>query len=224
VTSLLALKLFLAPIFVALVSFIQRRWGDRIGGLLIGLPLTTGPFIFIIYLQEGSAFAARAAHGVLVGQVALMVFAWTYAITALKLNWYQALSTGTIACIATGAVLTSFEIPLIFLLPSLLITWYLVTKFWPQYSKQNRHISPPRWELPARIAVTLIVILSLTGLASLLGARVSGALSTYPVIASVLGAFNQRRSGADATVATLKGIMQSLPFTIVLMATLAILL
>jgi len=43
---------------------------------------------------------------------------------------------------------------------------------------------------------------------------VAGALSTYPVIASVLGAFNQRRFGAAATVSTLRGLMQTLPITI----------
>jgi hypothetical protein len=76
------------------------------------LPLTTGPFIFIIYIQEGASFAARTAHGVLVGQVALIVFSWVYAISALKISWSRALATGTIACLATGAVLTSFEISL----------------------------------------------------------------------------------------------------------------
>lgn len=221
-TSLLLLKLILAPFFVALVSFIQRRWGDGLGGRLIGLPLTTGPFIFIIYVQEGNSFAAHAAHGVLVGQVALIIFAWSYSTAALKYQWRRALALGTLACVTSGAILTSFYIPLYLLLLILLITWSAATKFWPEYLNPPREKSAPRWELPARLIVTVVLILSLTGFASLLGPRVAGALSTYPVITSVLGAFNQRRFGPGATVATLQGMVQVLPLTIFIMAFLTI--
>lgn len=221
-SSLLLLKLFLAPILVGLVSYIQGRWGDGIGGRLIGLPLTTGPFIFIIYIQDGAPFAARAAHGVLVGQVALIVFSWVYAVSALKMSWGRALATGTIACLVTGALLTSFEIPLYVLLPMLLSDWLLATKFWPAYVVEPKITQIPRWELPARLLVTVVLIVTLTGTASILGPRVAGALSTYPVIISVLGAFSQRRHGPHSTVATLHGLMQSLPITIAIMTTLTV--
>jgi hypothetical protein len=222
VSSLLLLKLFLAPFFVALLSYIQRRWGDGIGGRLIGLPLTTGPFIFIIYIQEGPSFAARAAHGVLVGQVALIVFSWVYASSALRMSWRRALATGTLACLATGTLLTSFEIHLYALLPMLIAAWLLATKFWPSYTTKPRTAEIPRWELSARLLVTVVLIFTLTGMASFLGPRVAGALSTYPVIISVLGAFSQRRHGPDSTVATLHGLMQFLPVSISIMTVLAV--
>lgn len=221
-SSLLLLKLFLAPVLVALVSYIQSRWGDGIGGRLIGLPLTTGPFIFIIYIQNGAPFAARAAHGVLVGQVALIVFSWVYAVAAMKTQWASALGTGTLSCLATGAVLTSFEIPLYVLLPLLIGVWTLASKFWPSYVIEPKISQIPRWELPARLLVTVVLIVTLTGAASFLGPRVAGALSTYPVIISVLGAFSQRRHGPHSTVAILHGLMQSLPITMAIMTTLAV--
>ncbi len=223
-SSLLLLKLFLAPFFVAVLSYVQRRWGDGIGGRLIGLPLTTGPFLFIIYIQDGASFASRSAHGVLVGQVALIIFAWVYAKAALKKSWRRALATGTLACLATGALLTSFEIHLYVLLPMLIVSWLLANRFWPNYSVQKIKTATPRWELPVRLLVTVVLIVTLTGLASVLGPRVAGALSTYPVIISVLGAFSQRRHGPDSTVATLHGLMQSLPITIGIMTTLAVVL
>lgn len=223
-SSLFLLKLFLAPFFVALLSYIQRRWGDGIGGRLIGLPLTTGPFIFIIYIQEGSSFAARAAHGVLVGQVALIVFSWVYAISALKMSWNRALAAATLACLTSGALLTSFEIHLFVLLPLLGASWLIASKFWPDYVIEARTSEVPRWELPARLVVTVVLIVTLTGTASILGPRVAGALSTYPVIISVLGAFSQRRHGPHSTVATLHGLMQSLPITILIMTILAVVL
>lgn len=221
-SSLFLLKLFLAPFFVVVISFIQRRWGDGVGGRLIGLPLATGPFIFIIYIQEGSSFASRAAHGVLVGQVALIIFSWVYAMATLRMSWAPALAVATIVCITTGALLTSLEIPLVVLLPALMAMWIATMKFWPHYSNPLRKSDSPRWELPARVLVTVLVILILTGFATTLGPKVAGALSTYPVIISVLGAFTHRRYGPNATVATLHGLVQTLPISIVIMGVLTI--
>lgn len=220
--SLLIPKLFLAPLFVAVISYIQQRWGDGIGGRLIGLPLTTGPFIFIIFLQEGRPFAARAAHGVLVGQLALIVFCWVYAVSSLRTSWAPALAVGSISCLLVGWIITSFEIRLQVLLPLLTGLWFLALKFWPSYSNPPRTSGVPSWELPVRLFVTVVIILVLTGFATALGPRIAGALSTYPVIISVLGAFSQKRFGSSATVETLHGLTQVLPVSILIMATLAL--
>ena len=60
-TVLLGLKLFLAPLFVWIISILQGRYNARLGGLFLGLPLTTGPFLLIIGIQEGRSFAKTAA-------------------------------------------------------------------------------------------------------------------------------------------------------------------
>jgi len=222
VSSLLLLKLFLAPCFVVFVSIIQGRWGDGVGGRLIGLPVTTAPFILIIYIQEGRSFAARAAHGVIVGQIALIAFCWVYAMTVSRMSWAPSLAMGTVTGLITGAVVTSFEIPLVALLLTVTGIWATAMKFWPTYSTSLRLSNPPGWELPARVLITIILILILTGFANVLGPRVAGALSTYPVIISVLGAFSHRRYGANATNATLHGLMKSLPIATFIMSVLTI--
>lgn len=221
-SSLLLIKLFLAPTIVAIVTKIQRRWGEKLGGRLIGLPLTTGPFIFIVLLQEGRTYAGHAAHGVLVGEIALIVFTWLYAFATLRMSWAPALAIGTFGCLITGAIVTSFEIPLLVLVPSLTGLWILGMKFWPQYSNPLQPIKAPWWELPGRLVFTVALILVLSGFATLLGPRVAGALSTYPVITSVLGAFTQKRIGPSATIATMHGMMQSLPISMTIMTVLAI--
>ena len=220
--TLLALKLFLAPFFVALATQIQRRWGDGIGGRLIGLPITTGPFLFIIYLQEGRTFASRATHGVLLGQIALIVFLWVYAKAALKFSWIPALALATLSNLVTGSLLTSFEMPLFLVIPLLACTYLGAMKYWPSYSNPPRAHDAPHWELPARLLVTVALILILTGSASILGPRLAGALSTYPVIISVLGAFSHRRFGPGALVETVHGLMKFLPLSIGIMAILAV--
>jgi len=212
-TALFYLKVAIAPVIVLSVSYLQRRFGDRFGGWLIGLPITTGPFLLIIGIQEGVVFAGKTAHGVLLGQMALIVFCWAYAYAAPRHSWQTAIAIGTFACLLTGFFVTSFKFSIWITAPALILLWLLAMKFWPRSSDFTQKIAPPRWEIPVRIVVTLVLLISLSALAPHVGAKVAGALSTYPVIASVLGAFNQRRFGAPATVSTLRGLMQTLPIT-----------
>jgi hypothetical protein len=213
-TTLFYLKIVIGPFMVLSVTYLQRRFGDRFGGWLIGLPITTGPFILIISIQEGAAFGGRTTHGVLLGQIALIAFCWIYAKAALRCNWLTAILCGSVACLTVGYCVTQVKVATWVSTGVLIILWIVAMKFWPHSTHSSQKITPPRWELPVRVVVTLLLLLSLSALAPHLGAKVAGAVSTYPVIASVLGTFNQRRFGPAATVATLRGLMQTLPITI----------
>jgi hypothetical protein len=65
----------------------------------------------------------------------------------------------------------------------------------------------PRWDLPARMAVATALVLGLTALAPLVGARISGLLATYPVFAAVLAVFGHRTRGPAAAIQVLRGLM-----------------
>ena len=56
-------KLIVTPIFIGSVTLAGRRWGPAFSGLLMGLPLTSGPISIFLALQYGPAFAARAVVG-----------------------------------------------------------------------------------------------------------------------------------------------------------------
>lgn len=64
---LLAFKLILAPILIALATLIGRRWGHGVSGWIAALPLTSGPVSLIFAIQYDAAFAAQAAIGTLAG-------------------------------------------------------------------------------------------------------------------------------------------------------------
>jgi len=221
VSTLLLLKLTLGPMMVLFAHFLQKKYGHGIGGRLIGLPITTGPFILIVCLQEGRAFGAHVAHGVLLGQIALSMYCWIYAMASAKFNWWISLSIGTATCLATGYVTTQYKISTHATIILLAAVWIIAMKFWPPAASLPMKVSSPPWELPARVLVTLTILFGLSTLAPHLGASISGAFSTYPVIASVISAFNHRRYGPAATMATLRGLMETLPLTIVFIAVLA---
>ncbi len=71
---LLALKLVLVPGLVVAVTLGARRWGPRIGGWLTALPLVAGPTLFFLALEQGHAFAARAALSTLAGLIGVCTF------------------------------------------------------------------------------------------------------------------------------------------------------
>ena len=223
-TSLFFLKITIAPVMILGVSYLQRRYGDRVGGWLLGLPITTGPFILIIGVQEGRIFAARSIHGVLLGQIALITFSWSYALVAARTRWFLAIAIATLTCLATGYLVTELHMPFWLSTALLITTWLAATTWWPRSAFPEVKVATPHWELPVRIIVSLVVLISLSALAPHLGAKLAGALSTYPVLISVLGVFNHRRFGPGVTIATLKGLMQTLPITMAIIFALGVVL
>ncbi|HET7342380.1 MAG TPA: hypothetical protein VFL90_13040, partial [Methylomirabilota bacterium] len=81
----------------------------------------------------------------------------------------------------------------------------------------------PRWDLPARMAITTALVVGITGAAGALGPRLSGLLATFPVYASILAIF-AHRAGAAPAVQVLRGLLLGLfafaVFFVVLGATL----
>ena len=223
-TVLLGLKLFLAPLFVWIISILQGRYNARLGGLFLGLPLTTGPFLLIIGIQEGRSFAKTAAHGVLVGQLSLIVFCFVYALAAKSLNWKRSIFTSTIAVWISGYVFNLFNFSNLGIAITLFFFWAISLGLFPAYEKPTEKVVAPKWELPVRLATTVVLILLLTATADVLGSRVSGALSTYPTIITVLGAFSHRRNGPKYLIATLHALIQALPITSLIMIGLTLIL
>lgn len=73
------IKLIAAPLLLALATLAARRWGTVLGGILIGLPLISGPISVFLAIENGAGFAVETARGALAGTVALAVFTCVYA-------------------------------------------------------------------------------------------------------------------------------------------------
>lgn len=79
----IALRLLLPPLVIAVASLAQGRLGDRLGGLVVRLPLTSGTFLCLLHLSHGPEALAHGALGMLVlvtaalhVLVALAALAW----------------------------------------------------------------------------------------------------------------------------------------------------
>src|SRR5215470_15788070 len=100
--STLALKIIFTPMFICVASLAGRRWGEAVGGWLVGLPLTSGPVAFFLALDYGTDFAREAAEGSLAGVAAQAGFCVGYASAANRLRWPLAFAVGVVAFVLTG--------------------------------------------------------------------------------------------------------------------------
>lgn len=220
--ALFLLRLAITPVLVGLVALVQRRYGDRLGGRLVGFPLTTAPFLLVLCLTHGPDLTAAAAHGVVVGQISVVLFCLTYARLAPYTRPWVALAaslvTGTLCVLglatqastwaAAGIVLTAIGVAL--------LTWPVT-----RAGEQPAPRAESRWETPVRMTVAGAVVAVLTGAAKILGPELAGVLSTTPVILSVLTPTTHRTAGPPAARLLLRGAVTSMPASVLFSAALA---
>ena len=212
----LALKLVLTPTLIGAATLAGRRWGQSVGGWLVGLPLTTGPVAFFIALDHGAAFGAAAVMGSLVGAVAEAAFTVAYAWSAVRgprlrpvllHGWPPALLAGSAAYVATALVLQPLGLGPVALAVVVVAALALSLRLMPAGGGGAPAATAPRWDLPARMVLATAVVLTLTALAPWLGARLAGLLATYPLFAAILTAFGHRIQGTGAALGVLRGLL-----------------
>jgi len=204
--TLLLLKLILVPVLIALVSLAGRRWGPSVAGWLAGLPLVGAPLMFFLAVEQGPAFAADAAIGALVGLTGFAAFCLAYAWAAVYRPWPQALALAFLAFAV--AFIAGAQIPKVGVFTALVLgagCLVLGLALSPKARDDVRH-QPPRWELFARMGAAAVMVLLITGLATMLGPRFTGLLVAFPTATSVLAVSTHRSEGASATVRLLRGL------------------
>jgi hypothetical protein len=204
----LVLKLVLTPGLIAGASLAGRRWGQAVGGWLVGLPLTSGPVALFLALDHGAGFAAAAAFGSLAGAIAEGAFCLAYGWSARR-GWPVALAAACLAFAVVAGGLQRLSLSLLALAALVVVSLALALRVMPGGSAVVPAGAPPRWDIPARMLVTTALVFGLTELAPLLGPRLSGVLATFPVYAAILTVFAHRAGPAPA-VQVLRGLLVGL--------------
>lgn len=186
-----------------------RRWGPVASGLLIGLPLTSGPISFILAYEYGLEFASRSAIGGMAGQISICFFCFTYAHVAQRFAWPTSVGLGIAAFFLSTYVLNTFAWQLLPACGGLLCSIVLVAALIPMRPVQSRVSAPPRWDLPARIFTATGFVVVVTTLADALGPQLSGLVAPFPVFGIVFAAFTHSQQGAKAASNLLRGIVLS---------------
>jgi hypothetical protein len=209
---LLALKLILAPFLIGGASLAARRWGPAVAGSLVGLPLTSGPVVLFVALEQGTGFAVDVGLAVLSGGFALCAFAIADArVAAAGLAPRSAVAVASLVYLAGAIVLDLVEpgqLPILALAVGLALL--LTLRLLPPSASTHRAARPPRWDLPIRIVVGTMLIVGLTTIAPILGPTASGLAATYPVYVTTLTLFAHRQGGPEAAIAMQRGLVMGL--------------
>ncbi|MGP8018996.1 MAG: hypothetical protein ACLPP2_06650 [Thermoplasmata archaeon] len=208
--ELLLLKVAIAPAFIGIISLIALRYGHRVAGWLVALPINTGTIIFILVLTEGTAFAAAAALGALLGIVSLSVFAIGYARSAMRYRWPVCLSIAAVGFVVSTIVLSQVPEMVPLGLAASVLSVAVVLVLLPKRSEPASSTPPPRWEIPLRMLTAAILVLVITTAAEGLGPRLSGLLSPIPVFTITLVIFTHSRQGPAPVFVFLNGLQYGL--------------
>jgi hypothetical protein len=206
---ILLMRLVLTPATMLLASLVQSRWGAALGGRVVGLPLTTGPFLVLVLLTQGAVATAAAARGVVTGQICVVAFCVAYAHLAHRSRPAAALplslAVGGLSALALSPLTQTWLTSAV-----VLATIAAGVATWPRAGRDGSAASAgsASADTMLRVGVSGVLVATLTG------TFLAGLLATTPVILSVLASTTHRRSGADAAAALLRGTLRSMPGTV----------
>ena len=205
---ILLFKLFTAPILIAALTWATRRYGTALVGLLIGIPLLTGPISAIVAWEQGAVFAAQAATSNLVGQVSTCLFCLAYWAAARRgINcWFSAV-LGILTFVASTALWSTIS----WTLPTALLLLISTILLLLQIMRPVRVLTPlprsPAWDLPTRMLLSALFVLGMTTLTRYLGPSLGGLLAPFPVFVLIFSTFTYRQAGYEHAANLLRGIV-----------------
>jgi len=206
--DVLLAKLLLAPLCVVAVSLAGRRWGVATAGILGGLPVVAGPILVVLTLVHGRVCSEGAAAGTLLGLIALTTFVVVYGRASERLGPTACLLLGWVGFFAAVAALRPLHpSPELALLAVAVVFQLALLMLPPPAVAPPPMPAMPWWDLPARAAAALVLVLAITTASGSLGADLSGLLAPFPVITSVLAVFTHGHGGSDQVRVLLRNFL-----------------
>ena len=207
ITPVFALKLFLVPLLIWLVTLAGRRWGPAVAGWLSAFPIVAGPILLALTLEQGAPFAARAAEGTLLAVVAILVFSLAYARASARFGVAGCMALALLAWAASVAALQALRLPLGVCFIAVWCALLLTGRLFPPALPATAAAGVRRNDLPWRMLAAAALVLAVTAGAAHLGARLSGFFAMFPVMSTVLVGFAHAGSGRPGAVSLLRGMV-----------------
>lgn len=205
-SATLALKLFLVPSLMYLITLAGRRWGPAVAGWLSAFPVVAGPILLTIALEHGPAFAATAAEGTLAAVMATLVFCVAYAWASGRWGVAGSFAFSFPPYALAVAGLNAIHPPLFASFAVVIGTLCLAPWLFPRVAAA-KNAGKPAGDMALRMLSATALVLAVTFGAERLGPRLSGILAMFPVMGSVLTGFAHAHQGRAHAVALLRGMV-----------------
>lgn len=205
---MLVLKLALVPVFLALVTLAARRWGASVAGRLAGLPVVTGPILFVVAIEQGTAFAAGVAMSALSAMAAGAAFNLAYSRLCPRWSWRASIAASLVAWWIVGIVSSRMAAsPMVALAVALSA---LSLALWMQPPARTVDVAPSRFrgqELVIRMMAGATLTVVVSGAAAAIGTTWTGLFAVFPIMGTVLSVFSHRDQGASFVIPLLRGML-----------------
>ena len=203
----LVLRLIIAPLVVVGGTFVQRRFGHVVSGLIIGLPLTSLPLLWLVAIQHGAHFAQSMSSASLIGCLAEILMIWTYASLARRLSPTRTLLASLAVFTATAGIINLFSFST--LLGGLLSAggFAVALRFWP--TTTHVHIEESgRYRLTLRAVLAAVFSFLVITMAGRIGPSLSGLAEALPIMSLVIAFITHQEIGSHATSRFLQGVVK----------------
>ena len=195
---------------VALLLAIARHFGQRVAGLLAGLPTVTGPALIWLALDHGSSYAFQAAIGSVSACVPCAAFALAYERASRRFGIWPALTFAAVVSIALAPPLQHLSGELVAALLCAVASAGLIYRAMPDGGEPTQRSGKPAYEF----ALTAFVSGTISGLVSVVaptaGPFWAGVLASPPLIAAVIAMHQHARSGRGSARTFLRGYVAGL--------------
>lgn len=142
--------------------------------------------------------------------MSVSAFCFVYCRLARWHAWFVCLPLAVIAFFSVTALLNAFPLTLLPVYFGVLLVLTLTLRAIPKPKNEFGSVTPPRWDLPARMLTAVVFILIVTYAAEGLGPQLSGLITPFPIFATILAVFAHTQLGASASIQSLRGILTGL--------------
>jgi hypothetical protein len=203
----LLLRIVIGPLGVLGGTVAQRRLGPAVGGLVIGLPLTSLPLLWLVALQRGGAFTGSMTNAILIGSISEGFVLWFYAKMTARSTPMVALlgALGVFAVSVTTVGMFHFSAVIAGLLTSAGLV--LALRWWPE-SSTDLVTENVRSRLVLRVIAATVFTIVIVTMAGKFGALLSGLVDALPMTTLLMAFMTHQEQGSDATTQFIRGVLR----------------
>lgn len=169
-----------------------------------------GAYFGVFYFGTGQRLWHTRYSWHLDGDYCTGQFLFCYALFSKWLKWPSTLLISYVAFALTALVLDAIPLTIWEIYGLALVVITITLYYFPRPSVGQTapsRVKPPKYDLLFRMLVATLFVLTITGLAAILGPSWSGVLTPFPILTSILAIFNHYLQGSTAAITVLRGIM-----------------
>jgi hypothetical protein len=200
----LALRMAVAAAFVITASIVTERSGPAIGALVATLPVSAGPAYLFLAMDHDAAFIAQGALASLPmnGATILMSLALVYLLQ--RHGTLFSLAAGISIWFAFAYLVRTFDWSLAGGIALNAVALAICLPLVQRFRIARMPLITRRWyDIPLRAALVAILVATVVTTSGIVGPRISGVMTLFPIVFTSLMLILAPRIGGPATAAVL---------------------